>query len=50
VEEALKSDAKRDDVRLKLLLAYHQMRRPQETDRLAKRLSAGYPDRRWSIL
>jgi tetratricopeptide (TPR) repeat protein len=43
-EEALKADRKRDDVRLKLFLAYHQLNRPQETDHMMKQLVAGYPE------
>lgn len=43
-EEALGSDAQRDDVRLKLLMAYSQLNRIAEADRLSKRLAAAYPE------
>jgi hypothetical protein len=42
-EEAVKSDPRRDDVRLKLTLIYDQLHRPADADRLFKQLLSAYP-------
>jgi tetratricopeptide (TPR) repeat protein len=55
-EEALKSDDRRDDVRLQLALAYEGLNRSVDADRLFRRLLAAYPQsplmhfsRAWSL-
>lgn len=42
-EEALMRDAKRDDVRLKLMMLYDRLNRRSDTDRLFKELLTAYP-------
>ncbi|OGR90042.1 MAG: hypothetical protein A2992_00660 [Elusimicrobia bacterium RIFCSPLOWO2_01_FULL_59_12] len=42
-EEALDQDTRRDDVRLQLALAYDQLSRPADSDRVFRRLLADYP-------
>lgn len=42
-EEALKTDPKRDDVRLKLALLYDRLHRRSDADRLFRHLLAAYP-------
>src|SRR5204863_10152670 len=42
-EEARKSDAHRDDVRLQLALIYDRLSRPSDTDRMFKHLLEAYP-------
>jgi tetratricopeptide (TPR) repeat protein len=44
LEAALKNDAKRDDVRLNLVLLYDRLKRPEDANRLMKKLLASYPD------